>query len=443
MLHHLAAQQVKRHVHRFDGTKPDRQVAFIAAKRRPVAQKRSASGAAQLNFKTKQLVVLTLLLSLLLVFAAGPAAAGQPEVSIQSVSYDEASGFVTVKGQLGESGGRQATLTFTDPAGKLDYMNQSATGANGFFAFTYLPGEPSSGAYLLRAGGEDAAAPAERTVRLNEAFAGARLTGAGQVQAGATYALTFGLSGASEAVIAQDLTVQFDDSKLEFVSAKALEADTFKIVDYRLTGGKLRLLSTLLEQRVDAGNADYMVLTFKAKADAEAGMTSVAVSELIVASSNGAETSLQGVSHTIEIGKTDKTALNALIAESRQTHDGAVEGNKVGQYPAGSKAAFLQAIGAASLVAKDEKASQAEVTEAAQRLNAALQAFKLLVITSIPGDNNNDNRVSIGDLAILAKSYGMTSASPGWSAVQGQDLNRDGKIDIEDLAALARLIFSW
>ncbi|MGO4497679.1 family 43 glycosylhydrolase [Paenibacillus sp. 2RAB27] len=55
-------------------------------------------------------------------------------------------------------------------------------------------------------------------------------------------------------------------------------------------------------------------------------------------------------------------------------------------------------------------------------------------------DVNSDGKVSIGDLGILAFSYGLSSSSPNWAQVQKLDLNNDGVIDIVDLAALARAI---
>lgn len=61
---------------------------------------------------------------------------------------------------------------------------------------------------------------------------------------------------------------------------------------------------------------------------------------------------------------------------------------------------------------------------------------------TVPGDFNNDDRVSVGDLALLAKAYGKTSDSPDWDQVKKYDLNNDGTIDIEDLVGLARLILT-
>nr|WP_244999144.1 discoidin domain-containing protein [Paenibacillus aceris] len=58
----------------------------------------------------------------------------------------------------------------------------------------------------------------------------------------------------------------------------------------------------------------------------------------------------------------------------------------------------------------------------------------------IPGDVNHDNRTSIGDLGIVASNYGKTSSSPDWEQIKQADVTGDGKIDIEDLAFVARKI---
>ena len=58
------------------------------------------------------------------------------------------------------------------------------------------------------------------------------------------------------------------------------------------------------------------------------------------------------------------------------------------------------------------------------------------------GDFNEDDRVSVGDLALLAKAYGKSSNSPDWEQVKKYDMNNDGIIDIEDLVRLARQILT-
>lgn len=56
-------------------------------------------------------------------------------------------------------------------------------------------------------------------------------------------------------------------------------------------------------------------------------------------------------------------------------------------------------------------------------------------------DVNVDGKVSIGDLAIVASHYGKTKDSPDWEQAKIADINRDNKIDILDLTAIAIKIF--
>lgn len=60
--------------------------------------------------------------------------------------------------------------------------------------------------------------------------------------------------------------------------------------------------------------------------------------------------------------------------------------------------------------------------------------------SSSSGDVNGDELVTVGDLAIVAAAYGKTSSDPDWAQFRKADLNQDGKVDIEDLAKLAKLI---
>ncbi|MFB9328278.1 dockerin type I domain-containing protein [Paenibacillus aurantiacus] len=135
--------------------------------------------------------------------------------------------------------------------------------------------------------------------------------------------------------------------------------------------------------------------------------------------------------------------MNALIVSAQQAHDAAVEGSRVGQYPAGAKAKLQAAINEAKTVAANDAATSAQVEQAIQTLDAALKVFQTSVITTVPGDKNNDGSLTIGDLALMAKSYGKTSADTQWETMKQHDLNADGKIDIVDLTIMARQILSW
>ncbi|UJF31334.1 cohesin domain-containing protein [Paenibacillus hexagrammi] len=56
------------------------------------------------------------------------------------------------------------------------------------------------------------------------------------------------------------------------------------------------------------------------------------------------------------------------------------------------------------------------------------------------GDLNSDGHVTVGDLAIMVKGYGKTSADEDWSLVKSADLNADNRIDILDLSEMAHRI---
>ncbi|BBI32740.1 cohesin domain-containing protein [Cohnella abietis] len=57
-----------------------------------------------------------------------------------------------------------------------------------------------------------------------------------------------------------------------------------------------------------------------------------------------------------------------------------------------------------------------------------------------PTDVNQDGKVTIGDLSIVAAYYGKDSSSPEWEQAKKADINGDGKIDILDLAIVAKKI---
>ncbi|GGD56522.1 cohesin domain-containing protein [Paenibacillus nasutitermitis] len=75
---------------------------------------------------------------------------------------------------------------------------------------------------------------------------------------------------------------------------------------------------------------------------------------------------------------------------------------------------------------------------------AALSSISIQVTSGSTGGNstdiNQDGKVTIGDLSIMAAHYGKDSSSPDWQQVKKADINGDDKIDILDLAAVAKKI---
>ncbi|MBP1964584.1 family 43 glycosylhydrolase [Paenibacillus aceris] len=272
------------------------------------------------------------------------------------------------------------------------------------------------------------------------------LTGASQISSGSNFELNYGLSHVSssvnEAIYAQDLTFDYNPDTFNFVSVESLKEGLLVVDVKKDVPGHVRvLLASLGANHSITTDGGLLKLTWKAIK--ESANASITLSQAKLANAAGVESSLNSVTHTVQVTGTNelnKEALNALIAQSQAAVNAAVEGSAPGQYPIGSKAALQAAIDAA-ITASANARSQAEIDQAASILTQALQAFKNSVNTSLTGDINGDGKVTIGDIAIAAASYGKNSTSPDWNVVQKVDVNHDGVIDIADLAIIARAIF--
>ncbi|MBP1962810.1 GH116 family glycosyl-hydrolase [Paenibacillus aceris] len=269
---------------------------------------------------------------------------------------------------------------------------------------------------------------------------GATLTGTSSVLAGQSFTETYGLRGLTQNVFAQDLTITYDPEKLEFVSAESLK-DGFMIVNKADKPGQVRIVAASVGQTAANANGELMVIHWKAKPMLQSTTATLTLSNVTVADGQGTETQLSGDTRNIQIQlavSVDKTALSTLIADAQTKHDAAVEGTNAGQYPVGSKATLQAAIDKAKAVVNDSDATQLQVDQAAADLDAAIQAFNASAVLPMQGDLNGDNKVSIGDLAMVAANYGKSKdSSADWDQIKAADVNGDGKIDLTDLAAIA------
>ena len=267
------------------------------------------------------------------------------------------------------------------------------------------------------------------------------LTGPSSVSSGQAFDIAYRLSGVTESVYAQDLSFTYDPEQMEFLSVDSL-LDDLKIVavsDVAKNPGKVRILSAVVGGDLSA-NVDLLVLHMRAKSASSVPAT-LTLSDVIFANGTGVEKEIAGTSYSVQIGAPiNKEVLIALIADAQAKHDAAVEGTHAGQYPVGAKATLQAAIDKAQSVVNDDSVTQQQLEQATTELTSALQAFKASVIIATPGDTNGDDRISIGDLAIVASYYGKTSKDPNWNLYEKADINKDGVIDIADLAALARMI---
>ncbi|WP_169081759.1 LamG-like jellyroll fold domain-containing protein [Paenibacillus sp. PL91] len=270
-----------------------------------------------------------------------------------------------------------------------------------------------------------------------------RLAGPSGVNAAEEFGVTVSLQGVDQPVLAQDMTIAYDADKLEWIGVEEpLLNSHFAKVGEDIQPGSARIMLANIGATETGANGALLKLKFKAKLLNGQAAASIAVAKLAIADGEGVETALPPASMSVTIHAIDKAALVALIDEAQAVHDSAVEGTKAGQYPVGAKAQLQAAIDRAAIVAASSTANAQTVEQAVSDLRSALDAFMASVIKTNAGDVNGDERISIGDLAIVAASYGKTSSDPQWSSIKKGDFNNDGKIDIEDLAALARMMIS-
>ncbi|MDQ0914639.1 immunoglobulin-like domain-containing protein [Paenibacillus sp. V4I5] len=265
------------------------------------------------------------------------------------------------------------------------------------------------------------------------------LFGPDHVISGTSFDLTYDLSTVNPSIFAQDLIFTYDPAAVEFVSVKSLKEEML-VVDTKETLGLIRILTAKIGSSQDTSVNGLLSLQWKAIPPASSLSTAITLSNVVISDGEGMETNVIGDVHSIQIKSIDKAALNGLITEAQSLHDTAVEGTNPGQYPMGSKAVLQASLNSAKAVADNGAANQTQVDQAAAELNIAMQRFRASMNTQMSGDLNGDNTYSIGDIAMMAAYYGKTSDDPNWYLYKQADLNKDGKIDIVDLAFVAKMI---
>ncbi|RIX52391.1 DUF5110 domain-containing protein [Paenibacillus nanensis] len=193
----------------------------------------------------------------------------------------------------------------------------------------------------------------------------ARLTGPSAVRTGESFQVYFGLDGLNKDAYAQDVTIDYDASLMEFVSAKSVMEGVQLVETIAEEPGKLRfILASEGAGHAVTGDARILELSFKAKALAAAAKGTIEAADVILGHADGQET----------------------------------------------------------------------------KAKAAAMEIEFTVFT--PGDNNQDGRISIGDLSLLAVHYGKDETSADWTQIAHLDIVKDGRIDILDLAHLASKILN-
>jgi chitodextrinase len=76
------------------------------------------------------------------------------------------------------------------------------------------------------------------------------------------------------------------------------------------------------------------------------------------------------------------------------------------------------------------------VTDSVGRTNSISQTVQVLNMTAKLYDLNGDKKIDMKDIAIVARAYGSNPSKPNWNPIA--DINGDGKVDMKDVAPVAR-----
>lgn len=242
-------------------------------------------------------------------------------------------------------------------------------------------------------------------------------------------AFTVSSDGASQDIDTGGAAVQIQVATADRSALHAAIQDAQQLADQAVTG-------TEPGQYPPAAKSDLLAAIQAATAvynDASATQTQI---NAALAALTSAVNAFKNAVIPVPSVPVDKSALNAAIASAQNVYDRAAAGEKIGQYPASSKSALLTAIQSAVSVKNSSGVSQAQVDAATTALGNAVAVFKTKLITLVPGTG----KITVQDLSIMAKYFGITSADGNWSRVASADLFNEGEITIRALAGVAQMI---
>lgn len=291
-------------------------------------------------------------------------------------------------------------------------------------------------------------------------WAAALVSGPGSVRVGQPVDVDVSVQNITYGFTVMDTIVYYDPSKLEFSVTKDVYGTTV-LAEGAITSSRsgVQVLATAV--RPDSGQIRAILLSTseikdsgslfavhgKVKPQAAVGNTNVGITKLEV--SRGGVAGVANISNAVysiniaqtppvEPPVTDKTVLNAAIATAQNRASAAVEGDKIGKYHTGSKAELQAAIDAAVNVRNNVWSTQEVINQTTTTLNSAVDHFLRQLNSLVEGQT----QITIRDLSVLAKYYGITSSDPNWSKVEMADLFDEGQIDIRVLAAVAQMILA-
>jgi len=268
------------------------------------------------------------------------------------------------------------------------------------------------------------------------AMQGARIDGPLTVDAGQLLGVTVGLVNVTQSVYGITMDLQYNPADFAYVGAESL------VEGYTVTGsvyGDHAIQLTLTAggtppSELLGGTIAMLALQFRALMPGGVPASIIQLANVKAMDESGQETELYG-GPIYQVGiagiaAIDKSGLLARIAEAQAAAaDAVVSDHLWGHYAAAVVDALNAAIQDAQAIAAND-ATQAQIDEALNELDAALELFR----------NSVNANVGIADLDAIAAHYGMTSDSDDWAQVKMYDANDDGKLDVVDLAAAAKRI---
>jgi alpha-glucosidase (family GH31 glycosyl hydrolase)/uncharacterized protein YjdB len=221
--------------------------------------------------------------------------------ALQAVAFDAASYEV----KEGQSKAVKVTAQYSDGS-QQDVTAQSAFEIANSSLATIANGTitgVSRGETVITAtyGGKQATA----TIVVNWADPGApstALTGSGSVQSGQPIVITYGLNGVTQQVYAEDITLTYDPTVMEFTSAEPLLSNTS--ITWKVNDGADSLRLIVANQGVGhavTGNVQLLKVTFKSKSVSQVHTTTIAVTDTILGNEQGNESKAANSSISVQI----------------------------------------------------------------------------------------------------------------------------------------------
>lgn len=159
----------------------------------------------------------------------------------------------------------------------------------------------------------------------------------------------------------------------------------------------------------------------------------IQLTQVLIGDGNGDVRSVDGTTYQATLQATDVanfTELLATVNAARQAIHSASIGMNWGQISQAAVDQLSDAIRLAVIVTQNQFQQQAIVDQAANDLSHFIETFSSSI----------NNVVTQNDLRIISDYYGITSASTEWQSISRYDLSQDNRLDIIDLASLAKRI---